>query len=429
MATSPDPHADNQRNTVKLVATIMLVVAAGLVLFHTPRESNTSTNVMSRWATVEALVDHGTYAIDDTKYATTIDKVQIDGKMYSSKPPLLPTIVAAVYAVYRALTGDEIGRRDGYATWVSKMFTMFVWYVLLLVYFVKVVKQLVQHPGSQILTIAAMCFAYLGAGYATTLNNHTPAALVGLIAFYYALRARRQPQVRRHWIFAGLAAGAIPALDLPLAALSAGLLLYLFLAERRETLRLFLPAMMPMLALHLGLTWAVTGSIVPVYMRPEVYQYPGSYWATPHGVFALHQPKWLYGFHLLLGHHGFFTMTPLLILAAWGLISAIRGKAEGRAEALLVGAVGLVLITFYITRTSNYGGRCLGARWLVPYTPLLLVFFGVWLDRLRRYSLEIGVLLAVLFLVSQFNALEALQTPWQEGRWHEMWRNLLGSDY
>jgi len=277
--------------------------------------------------------------------------------------------------------------------------------------------------------ITAMCFAYLGAGYATTLNNHTPAALVALMAFYYAMLARRQPQKRRSWIFAGLAAGVIPAFDLPLAALSAGLFVYLLLADRRRSLRLFLPSVLPTLLLHVGLTWAVTGSIVPVYMRPEVYDYEGSYWATPHGVFALHQPKWLYGFHLFLGHHGFFTMTPLLILATWGLIAVIRSKSEARAEAILVGVVGLVLMTFYVLRTTNYGGRCLGTRWLLPYTPLLLVFLGAWLDRLRRYSLEIGVLLMALFLVSQFNALEALQTPWQEGRWHEMWRSLLGSDY
>jgi hypothetical protein len=146
-------------------------------------------------------------------------------------------------------------------------------------------------------------------------------------------------------------------------------------------------------------------------------------------VFALKQPKWLYGFHLLLGHHGFFTMTPLLVLAVWGLVLRMRTREEGRAEALLVGAVGVLLLAFYVFRTSNYGGRCLGARWLVPYTPLLLVFLGVWLDRLRRYSLEIGVLLVVLFLVSQFNAMEALQSPWQEGRWHEMWRRILGSEY
>jgi hypothetical protein len=66
---------------------------------------------------------------------------------------------------------------------------------------------------------------------------------------------------------------------------------------------------------------------------------------------------------------------------------------------------------------------------LIPYTPLLLLFLGPWLDRLRRYSLEVCALLLVLFLVSQFNALDALHAPWQEGHWQDLWRSILGSDY
>jgi hypothetical protein len=439
---------------VRAATIALIVVASGMVLFNMPRESNTSTNVMSRWATVEALVDHGTYAIDDTKYSTTIDKVQIDGRLYSSKPPLLPTLVAGVYAVYRALTGDEIGTRNSRATWVCKAFTVFVWYVLLLVYFVKSVQLLVRRPEAQVLAMVAMTFGWIGAGYATTLNNHTPAALLALMTFYHALRAHgwapsgedaasaaqtaggaampgsaAMPGATRHWIAAGLTAGAIPAFDLPLGALSAGVFVYLFAFDRRRTLRIFLPAVAPTLLLHLILTWAVTGSIVPVYLRGELYRYPGSYWATPHGVYALDQPKWLYAFHLFFGHHGFFTMTPLLLLAAWALIGLVRNRQPGRAEALLVGIVGLVLFVFYVFRTSNYGGRCVGMRWLIPYAPLLLLFLGAWLDRLRRYSLEICTLLVVLFLVSQFNALDALHAPWQESHWHDLWRRILGADY
>ena len=110
-------------------------------------------------------------------------------------------------------------------------------------------------------------------------------------------------------------------------------------------------------------------------------------------------------------------------------MSALKRRGSGSPEAILIGSVGLILFAFYVLRTSNYGGRCLGVRWLVPYAPLLLLFFGSWLDRRKRLSLELGVLVAILFLVSQFNALEALETPWQEGRWHQMWRGLVSSDY
>ena len=66
-----------------------------------------SANDRSRWATVRALVEHGTYAIDDVineRGWDTIDMVKHDGRdgephLYSSKPPLLATLMAGPYWV------------------------------------------------------------------------------------------------------------------------------------------------------------------------------------------------------------------------------------------------------------------------------------------------------------------------------------------
>ena len=68
-----------------------------------------SANDRSRWATIRALVDHGTFALDRVVFGWsgkrnpewyTIDLVRhrgSDGRQhyYSSKPPLLPTLLAA----------------------------------------------------------------------------------------------------------------------------------------------------------------------------------------------------------------------------------------------------------------------------------------------------------------------------------------------
>ena len=71
-----------------------------------------SANDRSRWATVRSLGDSGTYEIDEVIFADepigwdSIDKVQHlgeDGRyhFYSSKPPLLPTILAGGYKVIK----------------------------------------------------------------------------------------------------------------------------------------------------------------------------------------------------------------------------------------------------------------------------------------------------------------------------------------
>ena len=85
-----------------------------------------SANDRSRWDTVRSLVEDGTYAIDNIVAQPgwdTIDMVQHKGRdgqkhLYSSKPPLLATLMAGpywvVYHVYRRDAGNdhpyEIGR-------------------------------------------------------------------------------------------------------------------------------------------------------------------------------------------------------------------------------------------------------------------------------------------------------------------------------
>ncbi|MDH3718904.1 MAG: hypothetical protein OES79_12355, partial [Planctomycetota bacterium] len=75
-----------------------------------------SSNDRSRWLTIRALVEDGTYAIDQIvtdpaqhRRWNTIDMVKHDQwgepHLYSSKPTLLPTLLAGEYWLVRQLTG------------------------------------------------------------------------------------------------------------------------------------------------------------------------------------------------------------------------------------------------------------------------------------------------------------------------------------
>src|SRR6056297_1479858 len=88
-----------------------------------------SANDRSRWATVSSLVEDGTYRIDrqmairdpQTRRRTwqSIDRVRHrgrDGQLhdYSSKPPLLATLVAGIYAGVQPLVGLTLTSRPMY---------------------------------------------------------------------------------------------------------------------------------------------------------------------------------------------------------------------------------------------------------------------------------------------------------------------------
>ena len=84
--------------------------------YHTQRPF-LSGNDRSRWCTVRALVEHGTYSIDDVTLQPgwdTIDMVKHADRegterLYSSKPTLLPTLMAGPYWLIHKLTGKTLG--------------------------------------------------------------------------------------------------------------------------------------------------------------------------------------------------------------------------------------------------------------------------------------------------------------------------------
>ena len=112
---------------------LALALTAGRITVVTSREGDTaflSANDRSRWATVACLVERGTYVIDEQiaianpihrnrRPWNSIDKVRhlgADGSQhyYSSKPPLLATMVAGVYWLVHQITGMTLTQYPAY---------------------------------------------------------------------------------------------------------------------------------------------------------------------------------------------------------------------------------------------------------------------------------------------------------------------------
>jgi hypothetical protein len=88
---------------------VIFIVTLGLLTAAVCRvKPLLSANDRSRWCTVWSVVERGTYQIDEIDAVPgwgTIDKVRQQGHYYSSKPPVLSTLVAGVYWLVRAVTG------------------------------------------------------------------------------------------------------------------------------------------------------------------------------------------------------------------------------------------------------------------------------------------------------------------------------------
>jgi hypothetical protein len=429
------------------------------------------SNDRSRWDTVRALVDNGTYVIGYRDYDTdthqyrdrgivteegwqTSDKVlhpQLHGQtqwFLSSKPPLFPTLVAGEYWLLKHGFGWSITQqrmlvvRVGLLTWNA--FPFLVYLVLL--------SRLLERWGStdwgRLYVFTAACFGTFLTTFAVTLNNHTVAACCALFALYPALAMPPRPLA---FVMAGLFAGFTVCCELPAAAFAVALLILLLVRNPRLTVAFFLPALALPIAGLLVTNYLAIGQLTPAYgeVGGPWYEYAGSPWIRKGSLeenrgidwAGLRESKAAYAFHFLLGHHGLFSLSPIWLLAAAGMVVAVIGLARGwksltpAAEtsgwrrlvhfirsvpaATLIGSLSLVLtlvvLVFYFIETSNYGGWTSGPRWLFWLTPFLLLSMVPVADWLatRRWGRLVGyVVLAISVVSVSYPSWNPWRHPW-----------------
>lgn len=158
------------------------------------------------------------------------------------------------------------------------------------------------------------------------------------------------------------------------------------------------------------------------------YDYPGSYWRASNrrkSQVDLGEPdRARYAFHLLLGHHGFFSLTPLWILGLAGLLVL---AVDRRWKLRWFGAAGLILslvvISFYVSRPlvdRNYGGFTSTPRWLLWLAPFYLIGLVPVVHVCSRNRWLVGMVVVVL-CISVASAHYAADNPWSHPWIYEWW--------
>jgi hypothetical protein len=419
-----------------------------------------SSNDKSRWATVRALVHDKTYAIGkrtfpdpqnpsayvdvgivaDPAYRGTDVVLNPDtNAFYSSKPPLMATIVAGEYWALHELFGWDIVRDR----WLVIPAIVLTWNVVPFAIYLVLLGRLLDNIGK---TDFGKLFAFTAAALCTflttfsgTLNNHCPAAFCTLFACYPLLKAIAENRDMAPWEYGscGFFASFTGTFELPALALVAALGVPLLVARSRDTLLYFVPAaVVPLLALY-GCNYLALGTFDPVYDKfgGPWYRYEGSHWSkvgTPaaKGLDFNDEPTSVYAFHLLVGHHGWFSLTPVWLVALVGLV--VMGiKSAPAVQKLVVGAakgigwtaemfsamtlvVSATVFAFYLTRTQsyNYGGNTSGPRWLFWLIPLWVLAVPPAADRLAG-SAGGRLLAAVLLGASALSAFYPAWNPWR----------------
>lgn len=384
-----------------------------------------SANDRSRWSTVVALVDDGTYVIDRfQKIRTwqTIDKVWhpgTDGEhhFYSSKPPLLATLVAGEYWLLQRATGVQFERHPFYVArsilWLTNggCLILFFWCLV----------QLVERWGStdwgRVFVVAAASWGTFLTTFAVTLNNHLPAAVCVIATLYLGtvLHDKNSPLLAG---FVGVAAAMTVACELP--ALSFFAIVSVAILWRRSFAEsvAFLCGAGVVVVAYFVTNYLAHQDWRPAYAHREWYDYPGSYWtaATRPGTDRGEPSRWVYALHLLVGHHGIFSLTPIWLMVLPTIAHAFRNRSRDLWWwlAAVTSVLAIVCTAFYIARPEidrNYGGVTSGFRWMFWFIPLWLLLMLPTLDRYQssrvfRYTASLLLCLAV------FSAAYGWANPW-----------------
>jgi hypothetical protein len=425
----PDPH----RSAAMLLITAACSLALG-VLLRQPTQM--AANDISRWCTVWSLLERGTYIIDDCPWQLeTQDKVylvrggrnsgaQRDGAKhyYSSKPALLPTLIAGLLYPARQLTGvplDRVVLQEREPRWSQKAdpnspggvkgvlerpvepakWPAYIFYfepVLILlnivpfgVFLALYARRLDRQASSDwawFYCLTAAAFGTYLLPFTQTLNNHTVAAFSALFALYPFVRIWDDGEPSA-WRFAavGFFASFAAVNELPAAAFLVLIACLLLVRFPRQTLIAFLPAALLPLAAFLAAQYAALGEFRLAYEEfgSEAYLYEGSLWKTPLELDSLNLP-WMdpaeaarrglvgesyatYLFHMTFGHHGFWSLTPVFVLSLTGLVRLLFQNGP-----------------FTVLRT---GGRPLAAvAWMTLVLTAVVLAFYTWTPKARNYG-------------------------------------------
>jgi hypothetical protein len=254
-----------------------------------------SANDRSRWATIRALVDDGTYAIDriifeqydqhddltapkEDEHDPVWHSIDIvyhrgsDGKWhyYSSKPTLLSTLLAGEYWLVKKLTGATLEEKPFYVVRLMLLFTNVLPLGLALTALAWLAEKYGTTDWGRMFVVACGCGATCMTTFAVALNNHLPAAVSVSFTLACLLPICWQRQ-EDWWRFAGagLFSALAAACELPALAFFAVVAVILAQRSPRQAMVWFLPPALLIAAGAVGTNYLAHGTWKPPYAQRQ----------------------------------------------------------------------------------------------------------------------------------------------------------------
>jgi len=346
------------------------------------------------------------------------------GHLYSSKPPLLPTLMATPYALMHWASDGKLSLEK--EPFLIVRVTLVIFNLLPLVLCWILLSRMIERFGTtnwgRVFSVAFICFGTMLSTFAITLNNHIPGMVSVTIALYCAVRIVYDKETRwRYFVFAGLFSAFAVACEKPALLFFCLIGLWLFWNQWKRTLLIFLPAALFVASAFFATNYIAHKTFLPAYSQQDWYFYQyerggrilDSYWKNPQGLDRGEECRGTYIFHSTVGHHGLFSLTPVWALSLIGLGLWLFDRRYWMMAAGML-LMSVVVLAFYMSlplELRNYGGNTSALRWMFWLAPLWSVALVAAADQFSRNGFTRAVALACL-LVSAMSVAYPIWNPW-----------------
>jgi hypothetical protein len=382
-----------------LTAPVLVLVVALPLLRPLRHPESMSDDELLRLRSVQALVEHGSLALDKSmgKFPGTII---LQHGTYSMQPPMMAVLLSAPAWLMTKMgfSFEENGVLFAYILTVLGV-TLPVAGAAGLIYRMGRLFEL-RRPWRTLLA----CCVVAGSGlltYSVVLNQYAPAAALVLAsgACLIHVAAMNRADRRAGWFaLAGACAALATALD-PFAAVMLVLFMFVIPAMRFSIARrvvgvlLYVIGATPVLAVHTAWNNPITGDAIPASVRWFFHSQP----TFPPVTFVRddldeEQSTSLWdtlGSHLswfvqaLVGRHGLLSHFPVMIMGMFGIGAVMHRHWPGSTKLLAAasGAGALIILIIYRYGRADWSSAMFATQWFVVFSPVLLFWSGAWLRR------------------------------------------------
>lgn len=398
------------------VINIILISTFIVLIFLLTRYNAVSWNDRSRFASIQSIVENKSFVIDNSLF-TTGDKVMINGKFYSDKPPIFSLFASIPYYLLNKI-GFYLIDHDRLIIYATNIFSLLVPLLIYIFVLFLLIKNIhIKNKEEKLFIILILIISTALLPYSTQLNNHLPASvLVGIASaiFYF------KNKYSYYLIFLnGILIGFASTFDMGVSFIAISYLVFLLIKKAKfQTIFLYLLGLSIPLLIHYFVNIQITGDIFPASMHSEFFQYEGSVFSssnlTSNG-FAVSSFREfiLYAWHMTFGIRGFFLHNPVII---FGLVIAflhiIKNNNIHRAYSITALLSIFMIISYYTLYGKGASGSAYLVRWFLIMIPILIPLIFSWLLEIKKQTLKfIFYLFVALSIPVQISAMGNILGP------------------